>query len=108
MSMINSCTARRTVSQTRHIATLPCPWSTTRVRSACRAERVHAPRLFIMSLRVPLFLTLLAAALAAEDAHAGHDHGGDGGFEWAGIFPSPDKFYLWTAQSKMVRFAHAC
>ena len=78
--------------------------STQRVQS----ERVHAPRLFIMSLRVPLFLTLLAAALAAEDAHAGHDHGGDGGFEWAGIFPSPEKFYLWTAQSKEVRFAHAC
>ena len=61
-----------------------------------------------MSYRMSFFLSLLAAALAEEDAHAGHDHGGDGGFEWAGIFPSPEEFYLWTAQSKKVRFAHAC
>ena len=58
-----------------------------------------------MMLRMPLLLSLLAAALAAEDAHAGHDHGEGGAFEWAGIFSAPEDFYLWTAQSAEVRCA---
>ena len=58
-----------------------------------------------MMLRMPLLLSLLAAALAAEDAHAGHDHGEGGEFEWAGIFSVPEDFYLWTAQSAEVRCA---
>ena len=55
-----------------------------------------------MSIRLPLLLSLLATALAAEDPHAGHDHGGEGGWEWAGIFATPEDVYLWTAQSMEV------
>ena len=53
-----------------------------------------------MSIRLPLLLSLLATVLAAEDPHASHDHGGEAGWEWAGIFATPEDFYLWTAQSQ--------
>ena len=53
-----------------------------------------------MSIRLPLLLSLLATVLASEDPHAGHDHGGEAGWEWAGIFATPEDVYLWTAQSK--------
>lgn len=33
------------------------------------------------------------------DSHDGHDHGSQYAFEWAGIFPTPEKHYLWTAQA---------
>ena len=56
-----------------------------------------------MSIRLPLLLSLLATVLASEDPHAGHDHGGEAGWEWAGIFATPEDVYLWTAQSKKVR-----
>ena len=38
-------------------------------------------------------LALLAASVFAADDH------GDGSYEWAGIFPLPEDYYLWTAQS---------
>ena len=50
--------------------------------------------LVAMSLRLPHLLSLLATVLAAEDPHASHDHGGGGGWEWAGIFATPEDFYL--------------
>lgn len=47
-------------------------------------------------------MALVGVALAADD-HSDHDHGAEasdtGAFEWAGIFPTPEAFYLWTAQS---------
>jgi len=52
--------------------------------------------------RGPLLLSLIAVALAEEDEHAGHNHGEAGEekpYEWAGIFPTPEDYYLWTAQS---------
>ena len=50
---------------------------------------------------------LLGLAVAAGDDHDGHDHDGhdheahgesEMGFEWAGIFATPESHYMWTAQ----------
>ena len=43
---------------------------------------------------VPL---LLAAARAAEDAHAGHDHSGTP-YDWAGIFATPEATHTFRVQ----------
>jgi hypothetical protein len=77
-----------------------CVWSSSR-RSSGRSTLVHPS--VIMPVRVPLLFSLLAAVLAAED-HTGHNHGSmEDGYEWAGIFATPEDFYLWTAQRKEVR-----
>jgi len=42
---------------------------------------------------------LVTCTHSAEESHDGHDHGeGASNFEWAGIFPTPNSMYLWTAQ----------
>ena len=47
-----------------------------------------------------LLLLCLAGCLASGDdeGHDGHDHG-DGEYEWSGIFETPDKRYIWSAQA---------
>ena len=59
-----------------------------------------------MMIRRTALLALVGVALAADD-HSDHDHGTEasdtGALKWAGIFPTPEAFYLWTAQSNDVR-----
>ena len=48
-----------------------------------------------------LLLLCLAGCLASgdDDGHDGHDHGGDGEYEWSGIFEVPNEKYIWSAQA---------
>jgi len=43
-------------------------------------------------------LLILAIQMVPAMSAGGHGHGGEGAFEWAGIFETPENTYLWTAQ----------
>ena len=55
-----------------------------------------------IALRLATLGSLLGLAVAAGHDHDGHDHEAHGesemGFEWAGIFATPESIYMWTAQ----------
>lgn len=54
----------------------------------------------------------IATVLCAEDDHDHdhhhHDHGEDSpeGFEWAGVFSTPEESYMWTAQKAGGKYAY--
>ena len=74
----------------------------TRIRAWPDFERsCHIMRVINL---VPL---LLAAARAAEDAHAGHDHSGTP-YDWAGIFATPEATHTFRVQEVNGKVRREC
>jgi len=63
-----------------------------------------------MSMRHLLLVLLPALVIGSGDDHDDHDdHAGTDEFEWAGIFPTPENYYMWTAQiGKTVSHSVSC
>ena len=47
---------------------------------------------------LPLARWHARSLLSSHDSHAGHDHGGNAPYEWAGLFETPQNKYVWTSQ----------